>query len=201
MPLEAYNDGIYNQAFKAFVDFAKAKDAAGKPRAIARIDAGEWGNIVNRTVRPSKGDWVGVGKWRLASLKKANNDTRDAFRTAVSNMFGGESYIPARVLEVMKMRDYGQGKPLTARRILAVMRAIDADGSIAALKALKPETRAAAIDMGYVEGELPRLALAAQFYSNATGADELAAMKAVAKPGKFPRFSWLWLQISRRCKK
>ena len=62
---------------------------------------------------------------RLASLKKANNATRDAFMKAVADMFGGEDRIPDSVKDAMKLEDYGKGKPLTARRILAVKAAID----------------------------------------------------------------------------
>jgi hypothetical protein len=41
-------------------------------------------------------------------------------------MFGCEEDIPDSVLKVMKLEDYGKGKPLTARRITAVKNAIEA---------------------------------------------------------------------------
>ena len=81
-----------------------------RQKAIARLDAGELGGIANRTIKPGSGDWVGVGAGRLASLKKANNITRDAFMKAVSDMFGGMNRIPASVKEAMKLEDYGKGK-------------------------------------------------------------------------------------------
>ena len=56
---------------------------------------------------------------------RANNATRDAFRQAVADMFGGKNHIPDSVKDAMKLEDYGKGKPLTARRILAVKAAID----------------------------------------------------------------------------
>ena len=114
-----------NAQFQQFVDFAEAAAKAGKQKAVARVDAGELGGIVNRTIRPGSGDWVGIGAGRLASLKRANNTTRDTFMKAVSDMFGGMNRIPASVKEAMKLEDYGKGKPLTARRINAVKVAVD----------------------------------------------------------------------------
>jgi hypothetical protein len=38
-------------------------------------------------------------------------------------MFGSESRIPENVRKAMLLEDYGQGKPLTARRIMAVKQA------------------------------------------------------------------------------
>ena len=129
MALEINSQNLFqNTQFQQFVDFAETAVKAGKEKAIARIDAGELGGIVNRTIRPGSGDWVGIGAGRLASLKKANNITRDAFMKAVSDMFGGMSHIPASVKDAMKLEDYGKGKPLTARRIIAVKNAIDASG-------------------------------------------------------------------------
>ena len=42
---------------------------------------------------------------------------------------GGKAKIPASVRKAMLLGDYGHGKPLTARRIIAVKKAIDADGT------------------------------------------------------------------------
>ncbi len=91
MALEVNSQNLFQNAqFQQFVEFAEAAAAAGKQKAVARVDAGELGGIVNRTIRPGSGDWVGIGAGRLASLKKANNTTRDAFMKAVADMFGGE---------------------------------------------------------------------------------------------------------------
>ena len=126
MALEGNNQNLFQNAqFQQFVEFAEAAAAAGKQKAIARVDPGEVGGIANRTIIPGKGDWVGIGAGRLASLKRANNTTRDAFMNAVADMFGGADSIPDNVKDAMKMQDYGKGKPLTARRILAVKAAID----------------------------------------------------------------------------
>ena len=45
-------------------------------------------------------------------------------------MFGGERNIPDSVKDAMLLKDYDRGKPLTARRILAVKAAIDRDGTV-----------------------------------------------------------------------
>ena len=61
---------LINATFDAFVQFAQTQEATGKQRAVARFDAdaGELGGIVNRTIKPGSGDWVGVGAGRLAEL-------------------------------------------------------------------------------------------------------------------------------------
>ena len=77
MALEVNSQNLFQNAqFQQFVDFAEAAAKAGKQKAIARLDAGELGGIVNRTIKPASGDWVGIGVGRLASLKRANNTTR-----------------------------------------------------------------------------------------------------------------------------
>ena len=51
-------------SFDAFVQFAETQHTAGKDKAVARFDAGELGGIVNRTIKPTSSDWVGVGAGR-----------------------------------------------------------------------------------------------------------------------------------------
>ena len=89
MSLEVNSQNLFQNAqFQQFVDFAEAAAKAGKQKAIARVDAGELGGIVNRTIRPGSGDWVGIGAGRLASLKKANDNAVGACRRAGSGRFG-----------------------------------------------------------------------------------------------------------------
>lgn len=64
---------------------------------------------------------------RSSACKKANDDTRAIFMRAVSDMFDGN--IPENVKKAMKLKDYNCGRPLTARRILAVREAILADAA------------------------------------------------------------------------
>ncbi len=177
----------YSATFKAFADFATQQIDAGKSKAVAR--AGDTGGLDGCTITAVKSDWVGIGVGRLKSLKVANNTVRELFKKAIIEIFGSEENIPDKVRDAMKMADYDKGKPLTARRIMAVKVAIDLDGTAAALSkkqdvaSIKAETRAIATDMGYVKSELPKLARAAQFLAKATGMDEAAAMREVATPG------------------
>ena len=79
---------------------------------VANDQLGLGSGIVNRNIKPGTGDWVGIGAGRLASLKRANNITRDAFMKAVADMFGGVGSIPDNVKEAMKLEDYGKGRML-----------------------------------------------------------------------------------------
>ena len=117
----------YNDAFKAFADFATQ---ATKGSTIAQV-GGEKNTVVGagplagRTIVAKTGfDFVGNVGRRQAS-RDVNNDVRDLFKQAIADLFHGESNIPMSVLDAMKLADFGKGKPLTARRILAVKAAID----------------------------------------------------------------------------
>ena len=80
----------------------------------------------------SKFDFIGnIG--RRQQSRNTNNDVRDLFKETVVKMFGGQNKddvarLPAPVREAMKLDDYGvgagKGKPLTARRIIAVQMAV-----------------------------------------------------------------------------
>ena len=106
-------------------------------------------------------------------------------------MFGGEDKIPAGVRDAMKLQDYGKGKPLTARRILAVKNAIDASG-VLRQKAFDESIskfhdqagmEKVTLAKGYSKAELPRLAAAANLYARATGCSEADALEQVSTPG------------------
>jgi hypothetical protein len=135
----------YNATFQAFADFAAKSIDAGKSKAIARASVDvSTGALAGREVKAATTDSIrGLFKWFRSSDDKAANDaTRAIFKDAIVSMFGGESKIPASVKDAMKMADYDCGKPLTARRILAVKAAIDtvkAESMIAkAVKTLQP---------------------------------------------------------------
>lgn len=101
-------------------------------------------------------------------------------------MFGGEANIPESVKKAMLLGDYGDGKPLTARRIMAVKDAIDAEDSMrgkGVSQFASPATREAALAKGYHPSELGRLANAVNYYMKATGASEEMALEVVATPG------------------
>ena len=130
MPLEINNQNLFQNAqFQQFVDFAEAAVKAGKQKAIARLSTGvdiKTGALAGRTITASTTDSVrGIFKWfRKPDDQKANDATRKIFHDAIIDMFGGENKIPASVKKAMIMADYGKGKPLTARRIIAVATAI-----------------------------------------------------------------------------
>ena len=192
MPINT--DG-YNATFQSFVDFARIRDGMGEKTAIARVTTGvnvAEGALAGRTITASDTDSIrGMFKWfRSADDKAANNEARKIFKDAIVDMFGGESKIPEAVKKAMVLADYDKGKPLTARRILAVKAAIDASGTketrIDKLKLesfQSPAVEKTARDMGYMKAELPKLARAAHFYAQAKGVSEADAMQEVGRPG------------------
>ena len=180
----------YNPTFNEFVQFAQRNVNVGDDKAIAsaKIQKGPLDGRKIVAVTNSLTDEV--HKWMRTNDEYAVNDrTRAIFKAAIINMFGGESKIPASVKKAMILSDYDCGKPLTARRILAVKAAIDADGTAKArsakirLETFSPETKTSALNLGFYRHELPRLARATHFYMQATGLSELEAMVEVGNPG------------------
>ena len=112
--------------FNSFVDFAQKSMEAGSSKAVARADTvvpGVDGGFATRTIvaAPDK-----AFKLSRSITDKAKNDVaRTLFQKSVIEMFGGEDRIPKSVKDAMLLKDYGEGKPLTARRIMAVKEAID----------------------------------------------------------------------------
>ena len=108
----------YSANFQKFVDFANRAYATKGANTVARFSG-----------MPS-GDYQGTfaSLWRTSEMKAANDQVRDLFRKTVADMFGGERNIPDIVRDNMKLEDFGQGKPLTARRINLVKTAIDIVG-------------------------------------------------------------------------
>lgn len=118
MPLEI------NAQFNRFVQFAQGQK---NDLAIARKGdaiAGE-GALAGRAITAAVGDKVGAVR-RSAPDRTKNDETRALFRQSVVRIFGGEEMIPASVKESMELGDgYDtRGKPLTARSILTVQKAI-----------------------------------------------------------------------------
>ena len=179
----------YNATFRKFANFAQAEVDAGRHKSIA--DAGvkalKGRNIL--AVSTAKNDEV--HKWTRTNDQYIVNDrTRALFKKAIVDMFGGESKIPESVKKAMLLSDYDQGKPLTARRILAVKAAIDACGiprRRAEDKRLAsfddPANKAAMLAKGYSRAELPRLARAAHFYAELNHCSEFEALDAITTPG------------------
>lgn len=106
-------------ALKSFNDFAAVSGANGAD--IARLGAPHDGSEL--TVTKGTGDKA-YSLTRSEASKIENNKVRAAFKDAVSSLFGGFDNIPKSVKDVMKLGDYGKGRPLTARRIEAVRTAV-----------------------------------------------------------------------------
>ena len=115
-----------NAQFRQFVQFAERQANPAKSEAIARVTGGR-DALDGRTISASTTDHVrGLLNWGRRSGTNAteNNDARALFREAVFAMFGGAEKVPESVKTAMKLEDYDQGKPLTARRIIAVRDAV-----------------------------------------------------------------------------
>ena len=110
--------------FQSFVDFAQQRVGANDAKAVISATVTQpLGGRKILAIDQSKTD--SVHKWtRGFDEWKVNDDTRKLFKQAVALLFGGETKIPESVKKAMLLEDYNQGKPLTARRILAVNEAI-----------------------------------------------------------------------------
>ncbi len=117
MPFGIDNNVQYN----AFVDFARKATSA---KSIARV-SDSTDSLGAREIQVQSHDRVGAF-FRAGDVKGQNDATRTRFKETISAMFGGEDKIPQSVKDAMRFdKDFEQGKPLTARRIIAVKTAID----------------------------------------------------------------------------
>ena len=172
----ALNINGYNADFNAFVKFAQNSFVTNDKKAVARFEVGG-APLAGRTIVAANPDFDRVGIFRGQDQKDLNNSVREAFRNAVIDMFGGESRIPDSVKDAMLLKDYGKGKPLTARRIMAVKAAIDKDGSVKLNTFRSADAATVALGKGWNKEELPQIARAARFLSDATGVDEFTAIE------------------------
>lgn len=112
---------ISNTTFKKFADFAAT--VSGRTRLAVDDRIGK--NGVERTVKAAA-NWDFIGNVKRGADKRETNDAvRAYFRQSVAELFGGEAHIPDNVKEAMELHNFGKGKPLTARRIIAVQKAIE----------------------------------------------------------------------------
>ena len=170
---------LNNAQFRQFVDFASQAHRSRSDSKIAQLGQGVDGAnpLAGRTI-VAKSSWDFVGNVGRRTASRATNDNvRELFRNTIVDIFGGESRIPASVKDAMKLADYGKGKPLTARRILAVKTAVAAE--VAKLE----QAKASALSEGFTKTEVATMAKVADFYSEATGCTKLDAFKEVSKPG------------------
>lgn len=125
---------LNNVQFRKFVSFA---DNADSYNAIAQVgdvspgqdDISAPGALLNRQIVAKKQfDWVG-NALRLSRSRSTNNAARELFVNTILKMCNASSVdqLPEGVRNALSMKDYGKGKPLTARRILAVSEALKAE--------------------------------------------------------------------------
>ncbi|MBQ7607577.1 MAG: hypothetical protein IJU76_06360 [Desulfovibrionaceae bacterium] len=178
MPLDVQG---YSTQFNNFVAFANQEiGSGGGKKSVATLDGIR--ALGEHTIKASSQDHVGYFR-RSQEMKDVNNEIRTIFKNAIAEMFGGEKNIPKSVKDAMQLSDYDKGKPLTARRILAVKQAIDTD-SVAKLRVFKSaDSATVALGKGWNKAELPNLARAAHFLSQATGVDEFEAIEQLSTPG------------------
>ena len=178
--------------FSKFVEFAEERVKAGKESAIARtgeVRIGAGTPLEERAIYSTdKTDFVGMTLLRTKDAKAANDEVRELFRKSIAEMFGGEGNIPDSVKDAMLLKDYGCGKPLTARRILEVSKAIDAlgrenifhpyqDGKIIS------RLENLAFENGYKRTDFGKLNMAANFLMKSLGMDSVTALGAVVAKG------------------
>ena len=116
----------YNSTFKKFADFAQQSIENGEKKAVANAGLEKTeGSKKKLTIFASKTDKVGLFLFRSRDEMRANDATREIFFKSVASMFGGAAKIPKKVLDALKLQDYGFGCPLSAHRIMVVKTAID----------------------------------------------------------------------------
>jgi len=175
----------YNKTFNTFVEFAESRRALNKPSSVARCALKE-GALSGYEISATTTDKAYRLTRRPPDEKRANDAARNLFKKAVADMFGGMAKVPPSVVKAMQLSDYGEGRPLTARRILIVKNAIDAEGSMreqGVSQFRDAATREAALAMGYSAAELPKLARATNFYAAYAKCEERNALAVVTTPG------------------
>lgn len=114
---------VLNDQFKAFVSFAQdaiRSDASGK--SVAQL--GDGGSARPVSVIRNTSDEVHAF-FRSSENKDLNDRVRESFLKSVINIFGKTiDDVPEAVQKALNMGDYNKGRPLTARRILAVNESI-----------------------------------------------------------------------------
>ena len=115
----------YNTMFRNFAEFAQKCVDAGASKEIVTVKEGQPLDG-RRVLSISNTHMDAVYRMRRGGeLKDVNDFTRTLFRDAIADLFGGESKIPENVKKAMLLSDFGCGKPLTARRIMAVKVEVD----------------------------------------------------------------------------
>ncbi|MBR0505206.1 MAG: hypothetical protein IJJ84_07335 [Kiritimatiellae bacterium] len=117
-----------DQAVAQFRTFESLAKSAIKDRSVVEAKGDAPGAISD--IRP-KSTFDFIGHIARSETSKSTNETvRNIFKTTIIKMFGGTddndlSCLPDSIRDALKFDDYGKGKPLSARRIRAVMTAVD----------------------------------------------------------------------------
>lgn len=113
--------------FNVFAKFARESGGVNG-RTVVQVGGqlGAAGNGAFASISAkSRFDFIGnIG--RRKQSRDENDDVRDLFKETVLKMCGcaNEQQLPDKIREAMQFADYNKGKPLTARRILAVQAAV-----------------------------------------------------------------------------
>ena len=163
-----------SKQYQEFVDFANKAYATKGEDTVAHF------------AKAPKGDYQGTfaSFRRTTEMKTANDQVRDLFLETISDMFGGEKYIPDLVRDNMKLEDFGKGKPLTARRIRLVATAIEMLGGGKFVRGASVEK---ALLRGYLPDEMTKLARVAHLYQQATDCTDAEAEAAALDPASNAR--------------
>jgi len=164
---------VVSTQFNRFVQFAENAIKNGKKTAIAtKGDVAGNTPLEERNIKATdKIDWVSLSFLRGSGAQRVNNEVRELFKQTVYDMFGGEKNVPDSVKSAMLMKDYGCGKPLTARRIIAVKKAIEQLGRINVFSSTSDEGNKLAemaLNAGYKRTDFGKLNTAANIYAKET---------------------------------
>ena len=121
MPAPVSNPAANSLQYQQFVDFAK--NARWRQTTLESYQTAGGGLAIRASTR---GDFIGHIR-RDAGTQTANDAIRNAFQQTVLDLFGVAQVgdLPEAVQKEMKLEDYGQGKPLSVRRIRAVNAAVE----------------------------------------------------------------------------
>ncbi len=110
--------------FRAFTQFAANVSDKG---TVLKVDGNPLTGSDGMPRKIVAKGYDGYGHiWRQQHSKDINDEIRTLFKNTILRMFGAKDVqnLPDDVQTAMKTGDYGKGKPLTARRIIAVSKAI-----------------------------------------------------------------------------
>lgn len=147
-----------NATLNSFVEWAQ-RENVGNDSLVHATALPSGNGAMKVTISDNRNDGIGFFAWcrRSSDTKDMNNATRKLFQTAVMDMFDAKTIndVPKSVRDQMKLGDYGKGRPLSARRILAVVKAIDLAKGQATGKATgkmdMPVPESKPIDLGKVQ--------------------------------------------------